>query len=113
MSAAEVDSWVPESCTLPSVEQPVRLAEFDAFFAETVRSADRLAPDRLRLLLDPAAQTAARAADLMVRETACCSFFTFSLIVTGGEVVLEAQVPAGQSAVLDALAARAIAGIPA
>jgi len=113
MTAAEVDSWVPESCTLPSVEQPVRLAEFDAFFAETVRLADRLGPDRLRLVLDAAPQTAARAADLMVRETDCCSFFTFSLIVTGGEVVLEVQVPPGQSVVLDALVVRAVAGIPA
>jgi hypothetical protein len=112
MSAIEVGSWVPESCTLPSVEQPTRVAEFDEFFAQAVRSVDRTSSDRLRVVLDPTAATAARAADLMVRETACCSFFTFAVIATGGELALEVTVPAGQTAVLDALATRAAAGIP-
>ena len=26
-------TWVPESCKLPTVEQPLRVAEFDALFA--------------------------------------------------------------------------------
>ena len=26
-------AWVPEACTLPTVEQPVRVAEFDELFA--------------------------------------------------------------------------------
>lgn len=35
-------TWVPQSCTLPTVEQPLRVAEFDALFATAVRSAERL-----------------------------------------------------------------------
>ena len=32
-TAEEMTSWVPEACTLPTVEQPVRVAEFDELFA--------------------------------------------------------------------------------
>lgn len=96
---------------MPSVEQPTRVAEFDAFFADAVRSVDRVGVDRLRLVLDLNAGTAGRAAELMVRETACCSFFSFGLVVSGAGLVLEVAVPAGQAAVLDALSARAAAGL--
>lgn len=41
---------------------------------------------------------AAQAADLAVRETGCCSFFTFSLITTGGSLWLETSVPDSQDA---------------
>ncbi|MEU9473975.1 hypothetical protein AB0D78_47270 [Streptomyces avermitilis] len=27
-------TWIPASCTLPTTEQPLRVAEFDALFAE-------------------------------------------------------------------------------
>lgn len=104
------DSWVPQACTLPTAEQPLRLAEFDEFFASEVRSAERLDPHRVRLELTPAAAVAARAADLMVRESRCCAFFTFTLSVAGGRVLLDVAVPAGQTGVVDALAARAGAG---
>ncbi|MEV6153769.1 hypothetical protein AB0L53_25835 [Nonomuraea sp. NPDC052129] len=30
--------WVPSECTLPTAEQPLRVAEFDALFAEVVRA---------------------------------------------------------------------------
>ncbi len=30
------DGWVPDAYTLPTVEQPIRVAEFDRFFAEGV-----------------------------------------------------------------------------
>jgi hypothetical protein len=39
MSTSELDvteSWVPRSCTLPTVEQPLRAAEFDAVFVTTI-----------------------------------------------------------------------------
>src|SRR5437660_8971680 len=41
MSTTELDvaeSWVPQACTLPTVERPLRAAEFAALFAESVRS---------------------------------------------------------------------------
>ncbi len=29
-------SWVPDACTLPTVEQPLRLKEFDDLFRDAV-----------------------------------------------------------------------------
>jgi hypothetical protein len=66
-------TWVPDACTLPTVE----------------------------------AQVAARAADLTVRETQCCSFFGFTLTATGGGLTLDVTAPPEQIAVLDALVDRA------
>lgn len=48
---------------------------------------------------------AAQAAGLVVRETACCSFFTFTLTATGGALELGVAVPDSHVEVLDALAA--------
>lgn len=69
------DDWVPEACTLPTVEQPLRREEFDALFAQDVRSLVRESPNRVRLELRPDPDSAARAAGLAAKETGCCSFF--------------------------------------
>jgi hypothetical protein len=91
---------------LPSVDRPLRLAEFDDLFATAVRAVDRIDPTRLRLTLDPRPEVAARTADLVVRETACCGFFTFTLTAAEEQLRLEVAVPDRQTAVLDGLAAR-------
>ena len=45
-------SWVaPEACTLPTAQQPLRVAEFDDLFANSVTWVDR--PDATRLVLCP------------------------------------------------------------
>lgn len=93
----------PESCTLPTAERPLRMADFGGFFAETVRGVDRTAPTRLRLDLAPSPQAAARAAELAAAESSCCSFFTFTLTVTDRDLTLEIAVPTQHAAVLDAL----------
>lgn len=101
------DDWVPASCTLPTVEQPVRRQEFDDLFAHDLREVVQESPGRVRLELraDPAA--AARAADLATRETGCCGFFTFRLTIADGEVALEVETAPRHEEVLAALAARA------
>jgi hypothetical protein len=107
MTSFEVDvaePWASPSCTLPTVERPLRLAEFDRLFNEAVRAANRCSPTQLRLQLEPTAELAAQAADLVVRETACCSFFTFILTATGGALELTVGVPASHVEVLDGLA---------
>ena len=103
-------SWVPDACTLPTAERPLRLAEFDALFATAVRAVDRIDETRLRLGLVAEAGVAARVAELVVRETTCCSYFTFNLVATGGDLTLDVTVPSGQVDVLDALTERALAG---
>jgi hypothetical protein len=101
--------WVPEACTLPTVEQPLRVAEFDQLFAMALRGIARTAPTTVELLLDASAQATARA--LAERESACCSFFTFTFSIDpAGQLLMEVAVPAAQVAVLEGLVNRAAAG---
>ncbi|WP_035853506.1 hypothetical protein [Cryptosporangium arvum] len=110
MTASTHDpGWVPSACTLPPPEQPQRVAEFDALFAAALRRVERPAPTRLRLVLRDAAGRRAAVEDLAARETSCCAFVTFTLAGADGELLLDAEVPAAQTDVLDALAARATA----
>jgi hypothetical protein len=112
MGSSEIDvggAWVPDACTLPTAERPLRVAAFDELFAEAVRGVERAGPGQLRLDLRAGPQVAGRAAELAAAETGCCSFFTFTLTVTGGGLVLEVTVPEGRVAVLDALAGRVAA----
>lgn len=105
-------AWVPDECTLPTAQRQLRLAEFDDLIATALRSQQRPEPTRLRWQLDPAAETTAR--DLAARESTCCSFFTFSFTRPrgGGESVqLQVDVSARHVDILDALAARAAAGM--
>jgi hypothetical protein len=101
----------PDGCTLPTAERPLRLAEFDDLFATALRAQTRLSPTALRWRLDPAAEATAQ--DLAVRESSCCSFFSFSFAPDGDAVRLDVRVPEAQVAVLDALADRASAGMAA
>lgn len=102
------DSWVPDACTLPTAEQPLRLAEFDQFFQDAVRSADQLSAKHLRLHLDGAEQVEQRARDLTARESSCCSFFTFQIARPDADsLTLDVRVPAAHVDVLDALTERA------
>ncbi|WP_406079134.1 hypothetical protein [Micromonospora sp. NBC_00858] len=71
---------VPDACTLPTVEQPLRLAEFDELFATAVRRVETLTATHARMtLIGEAGLTAAAVRDLTARETGCCSFFTFTI----------------------------------
>ena len=108
LALAQADDWVPQACTLPTAEQPLRRAEFDDLFATSLRGMERVAPTRLQLHLDAGTQATAR--ELTARETSCCSFFTFDYTSgTGGELLLDVTVPQAHVAVLDALAVRAAA----
>ncbi|GAA2469507.1 hypothetical protein [Winogradskya humida] len=108
MTATGEQAWVPAACTLPTLDQPLRLAEFDDLFADALRGQQRLSATVLRWELDPAAEATAR--DLTVRESSCCSFFSFTFGgPRNGVLQLVVEVPAAHVAVLDALADRAAA----
>ena len=104
---ASDEDWVPDACTLPTIEQPLRRAEFDALFAEHVIGVSHDSPQRVRLQLRADPDAAARAAGLAVKETGCCSFFNFDLAIADGTVSLDVSAPPAHTAVLAALAARA------
>ena len=99
--------WVPSSCTLPTVEQPLRRAEFDALFADDVVSVDQTTPLDVHFELRAEPEVAGRAANLAAKETECCSFFAFDLAITGGTVSMVVSTESPHEAVLAALAARA------
>ncbi|TCO49993.1 hypothetical protein EV646_10264 [Kribbella antiqua] len=100
-------NWAPEACALPTAELPLRVAEFDTLFAEQLESVTRLDPTTADLILYADAQSTA--ADLTRRETKCCSFFRVDLApADSGRVRLRISVPPAQTAVLDALTARAL-----
>jgi hypothetical protein len=102
---------VPDACTLPTVEQPLRLAEFDALFAAAVHQVDLVTPSHTRLRLTGDAGLAAAVRDRIARETECCSFFTFTVTPEpagdGAALTLDIEVPAPYTDVLAALTQRA------
>jgi hypothetical protein len=104
---------VPDACTLPTAERPLRLAEFDALFATAVRRVDSAGPTRARLRLTGPAGLAASVRDLTTRESGCCSFFAFTVTpepaADGEALILDVEVPARYADVLASLTRRAAA----
>jgi hypothetical protein len=96
--------WVSQSCTLPSVEQPMRVAEFGRLFSRSVLRFSRTSRTRLELVLSADALRDARG--LARRESACCSFFGFEFDSAGADVVMRISVPDSHIDVLDALTER-------
>jgi hypothetical protein len=99
--------WDLPVCTLPTAERPLRLAEFDQLFATALWAQNRRSPVSLRWLLDPAVEANAR--ELASRETACCSFFTFTFSHEQDAFAMDVTVSTSQIQVLDHLAVRATA----
>lgn len=100
-------AWEPSACTLPTIDRPLRLAEFDALFTGLTRL-ERIGRVRLRMHLTGESGLASTLRDLTARETECCSFFALTTTeVTDGQVTLDVEVPDDQTDVLDALARRA------
>jgi hypothetical protein len=105
-----VESWVPAACTLPTSEQPLRIAEFDELFTTSIHRVERRSAERAVFMVAAEAEAVAR--DLAAREVECCSFFDFDFAPAAGDAVaLTVGVPPNQVAVLDALTRRAETGI--
>jgi hypothetical protein len=102
---------VPDACSLPTAEHPLRVAEFDALFASAVRSVERLDDRHVRMELTGESGLEETVRDLTVRENGCCGFFGFTVTSTasasGVAVTLLIEVPANYVDVLDGLAAQA------
>ena len=110
------ESWVPAACTLPTVEQPLRVAEFDVLFAASLRETRQKAGQGIEasLVLVGGPDLPERVRGLARAESTCCSFFNFETVVhapgadaTETTVELTIRVSSAHAAVLDALIARA------
>jgi hypothetical protein len=104
-------SWVPDACTLPNQEQPLRVAEFTELFASALKESTRPTPSLLRLVLTYSNDTENTLRDLVARESTCCAFFDFTITHSNGELVLDVGVSAGHEPVLNALADQAISAV--
>lgn len=104
---------VPDACTLPTAERPLRLAEFDELFATAVRDVERIDATHARFHLTGPAGLVAQVRDLTARETECCSFFAFATTpqpaADGEAAVLDVEVPPPYVDVLASLAQLAAA----
>ena len=103
----------PAECTLHTAEQPLRTAAFDTLFVDALRAVERQsgAPTRARLLLAGNATLPERVQRLADAETACCSFFIFTVTALPADdevtVALDIEVPPARADVLTGLVARA------
>jgi hypothetical protein len=106
MPTQPVANYAPDACTLPAAERPLRRAEFTALFAASLRGLRRV--DRTSLRMTLAGDTdRSTVMDLTARETACCSFFTFTVTPVDSAVLLDVSVPDAYVDVLDGLARHA------
>lgn len=94
-------------CTLPTQQQPLRVAEFDDLFGSALRKIERRDQALLVLTFDGDAGVEATVRDLIAREAQCCSFFTFAVTTGSRGCRVEVGVPDTHLDVLDGLAARA------
>jgi len=94
---------VPDVCTLPTVERPLRQAEFAALCGSALRGQDRISDRHLRMTLSGDDDLLALVLDLTARESSCCSFFDFTVTSSTDGVVLDIQVPQAHIEVLDGL----------
>ena len=109
----EQGTHAPAGCTLDVTGRQARVAAFAQFAATAVTGIRRPESTRLQLELRPDERAGRVAGGLAAAETACCSFFSFTLAATAGLLVLEVTVPAGREDALDTLASRMTAASPA
>ena len=103
-----------EACTLPTVDRPLRLAEFDDLFATTLQTIETSGGTHARILLGGDAALAERTQRLADAESSCCSFFTFAVsTVENGHVAFDIEVPPAYADVLAGLVERADAALGA
>ena len=102
-------------CTLPTEAQPMRLREFDELFRRQVSQPRRIGPHRVEFSFPSADGLSAQVSDLVARESACCSFFEFTIdpdvwqAADQDRLMLRVGVPKSRHDVLQALTDRAAA----
>jgi hypothetical protein len=111
-----IDIWpVADFCTLPTAARPLRVAEFDELFRDQVAVPRWIDLHRVEFTFHGADDRYDQVSDLVERETACCSFFDFSIArrpqeaAEGSVVVLRVGVPESHHDVVDSLINRAAA----
>jgi hypothetical protein len=100
---------IEDFCTLPAAAQPLRLVEFDELFRSQVVPPQQIDAHHVEFTFASAEGLHAKVSDLVARETACCSFFEFTIAehshgaADKDHLVLRVGVPASREDVLEAL----------
>jgi hypothetical protein len=97
------DAGGPLVCTLPVDQFAGRLDAFRREVSGHLRSMERPAPARLRLVLGAGADPG-RVRALLVREQACCAFLAFTITPDGDGLVVDLEVRDEASGALDGFA---------
>jgi hypothetical protein len=108
-------TWIGgDFCTLPTAAQPLRVAEFDELFTRQLAAPGWISQHRVEFTVAGGDDLYDRVSDLVARETACCSFFDFSITRLthqtghGPALALRVGVPASRHDVLEALTSQAV-----
>lgn len=107
---------IDDFCTLPAAALPARLMEFDELFRRQVSAPRRIGPHRAEFTFVSVDGLYAQVSDLVARESACCSFFEFTIDQRSrpsaeDQLVLRVGVPQTYDDVLQTLMDRAAAAI--
>jgi hypothetical protein len=107
---------IDDFCTLPTAALPARLMEFDELLRRQVSAPRRIGQHRAEFTFVSADGLHAQVADLVARESACCSFFEFTIDQRSQPspedlLVLRVAVPQTHDDVLETLMDRAVAAI--
>jgi hypothetical protein len=108
MTDAILLTWAPESCTLPTVERPLRELAFARLFHDQLQRVRRPVPTAAEFTLG--AESLDRARELAMLETSCCSFFSFDVREGDERVLMIVAVSPAHVPILDALVNSAVAG---
>jgi hypothetical protein len=92
---------IPIACALSGAEQQSRVTEWRQLKLQAITR--ELEDHEAQLGFAPEAAIAGSLADLAVREAACCPFFTFTLSIASGQVVLTVTGPDDAKEILAAL----------
>jgi hypothetical protein len=101
-------------CTLPTAARPLRVAEFDDLFQDQTAAPRWIDRHRVEFTLAGGDDLYEQVSDLVARESACCSFFDFSITrpareaAQGPSLALRVGVPASRHDVLQGLTNHAV-----
>ena len=101
-------------CTLPAVARPLRVGEFDDLFQDQTAAPRWIDRHRVEFTFAGGGDLYEQVSDLVARESACCSFFDFSITRSAREaaqcpsLALRVGVPASRHDVLEGLTNHAV-----
>jgi hypothetical protein len=93
---------IPIACTLQPSDARSQLGEWQEMLHQVTNRSERVLPNRLELSLIPDADIGPLIS-LAQREAACCTFFSFAIVIQADRLILAVGVPDNAAEILDQL----------